>query len=57
MAKKIKLLFTCCFCGDKFDTEEANNAAPVIENGECCNECNKKYVIPARIELAMMGRN
>jgi hypothetical protein len=56
MAKKIKILFTCCFCGNKFDTKEANNAEPVIKNGECCGECNTKYVIPARIELAMKGR-
>lgn len=45
-------LFTCCFCGQKFDTKQANNAEPVIMKGQCCNECNFKYVIPVRVKLA-----
>lgn len=40
-------VFTCCFCGHKFDTKP-NNAAPVIEKGECCDECNKNVVLPVR---------
>lgn len=45
------LIFHCCFCGHPFPEKEANNAEPVIKNGECCGECNMKYVIPARLEL------
>lgn len=47
MAKQ-NLMFTCCFCGHKFDTYP-NNAEPVVKGGECCAECNYKYVIPARL--------
>lgn len=43
----MKLTFTCCFCGHKFDTYP-NNAEPVIKNGQCCAECNYNYVLPAR---------
>ena len=43
---------TCCICGEKIDGY-GNNPEPYIsaENGErCCDECNSKFVIPARIE-------
>lgn len=50
---KNELLFTCCFCGQKFSEKEANNAAPVIRNGQCCSACNLKYVLPIRFELSM----
>jgi len=36
----------CCICGKTF-IEYANNASP-IKNGICCNDCNSKFVIPAR---------
>ena len=39
---KNELLFTCCFCGQKFSEKEAHNAAPVIRNGQCCMACNLK---------------
>lgn len=50
---KNELLFTCCFCGQKFSEKEAHNAAPVIDNGQCCNACNLKYVLPIRLNLSM----
>ncbi len=43
------LKYTCCFCGLLF-YGYGNNAEPVIENGVCCDECNQKKVIPARIK-------
>ena len=43
------LKYTCCFCGRPF-YGYGNNAEPVIENGVCCDECNLKKVIPARIK-------
>ena len=45
-------LFTCCFCGHKFDTKP-NNAAPVVEKGECCDECNKNVVLPYRMGMLL----
>ena len=50
------LVFTCCFCGQKFELRYANNAEPVVKNGECCGDCNMKYVIPARLELLTKGK-
>lgn len=43
------LKYTCCFCGRPF-YGYGNNAEPVIKNGICCDECNMKKVIPARIK-------
>ena len=43
------LKYTCCFCGLPF-YGYGNNAEPVIKNGVCCDECNLKKVIPARIK-------
>ena len=44
------LKYTCCFCGLPF-YGYGNNAEPVIKNGVCCDECNLKKVIPARMKL------
>lgn len=42
----------CCFCGKELDYCSSNNAEPV-RAGVCCDECNWKHVIPARMaELA-----
>ena len=41
-------LYTCCFCGHKFPFKDSHNAAPVIENGMCCEECHKERVMPVR---------
>lgn len=51
---KNELLFTCCFCGQKFSEKEAHNAAPVIDNGQCCMACNLKHVRPIRLYLSMV---
>ena len=42
----------CVICGREFEGW-GNNPDPVEDHGECCDECNMMYVIPAR--LAMMG--
>ena len=41
---------TCCICGLDF-SEWGNNPEPIksFEEGQCCNWCNEKYVIPTRI--------
>lgn len=38
----------CCICGAKIDGW-GNNSYPVKEEGECCDNCNNLFVIPARI--------
>jgi hypothetical protein len=43
----------CCIC-DKIipvvgSWAGGNNAEPVVKDGRCCNECNAKFVIPARL--------
>ena len=40
----------CCICGVKIDGF-GNNSFPVAKDEEkvCCDECNLRYVIPARI--------
>jgi hypothetical protein len=40
---------TCVICGEKFE-DYGNNPSPVSEIGRCCNACNLKFVIPARLE-------
>ena len=39
----------CCICGKEF-AGYGNNPAPYKNTGICCDECNQKYVIPARIK-------
>ena len=39
----------CCICGKELKEKEFNNPRPYKEEGEACNECNIKYVIPTRI--------
>lgn len=39
---------TCIICGNDYEGH-GNNAEP-FSNGRCCDECNYKFVIPARIE-------
>lgn len=48
--KKIKDAETkvCCICGEKFKGY-GNNPWPIKLDGECCDICNYKKVIPARI--------
>ena len=40
---------TCVLCGESFKGH-GNNPAPLKDNGKCCDECNKRKVIPARIK-------
>ena len=39
----------CAFCGKEI-IGYGNNPAPLTNKGEVCDECNLKYVIPARLE-------
>ena len=41
--------FRCCICG-KPSRGWGNNPWPVKESGECCDCCNSRAVIPARIK-------
>ena len=41
-------MYICCFCKKTYD-DFGNNAEPLVLNGKCCDECNTKKVIPARI--------
>ena len=43
--EKIKV---CCICKKQFEGW-GNNPAPIKQEGECCDECNWKYVVPARL--------
>lgn len=41
--------YTCCICGEEFEGY-GNNPAPYKDEGVCCDACNAKFVIPARLE-------
>ena len=43
----------CSICKKKLPRSHPgrNNPWPVVENGECCNDCNWRFVIQARIKL------
>ena len=43
--------YLCCICGLSF-LGYGNNPFPYREKGECCGQCNMKFVVPARIELS-----
>ena len=48
--------FICCLCNKKSfgwgdGLQWGNNPDPLMQNGECCDECNTKKVIPERIRL------
>ena len=38
---------TCCICGKEF-RGWGNDPYPVKDEGDCCDECNYRYVLPAR---------
>lgn len=49
-------LLRCSICGNIiypnwFGWKYGNNAEPV-NNGRCCDFCNRVYVIPARVKAA-----
>ncbi len=50
--KDHNLLSTCCLCGQKYEGY-GNSAYPIVENGYCCDVCNKTRVIPERLKRAM----
>ena len=41
--------YICSICGDEFEGY-GNNAQPV-NNGTCCDNCNKRVVLPIRINF------
>ncbi len=45
----------CCICGNKI-WGYGNNPAPVKTEGVCCDECNKRIVIPIRLSQASVKR-
>ena len=49
----------CCICGKQCENEWGNNPYPVNKNegARCCNECNDKFVIPARIKIYLEAKN
>ena len=38
----------CCICGEKIEGY-GNNPSPYKHEGRCCDACNSKFVIPARL--------
>jgi hypothetical protein len=40
---------TCCICGEPIEGF-GNNAEPVA-TGRCCDACNIKFVLPARMTI------
>lgn len=47
--------YTCVLCGSK-KYGFGNNPAPLCVGGRCCDDCNKKSVIPARLEELHFGK-
>lgn len=50
----------CCICGKEYNGH-GNNPYPIgwdiySEDDRCCDECNRKYVIPARIAELYSGQ-
>lgn len=41
----------CCICNNRINGY--GNIAEPYKSGTCCDECNKKFVIPARIKQIM----
>lgn len=44
---------TCVICGGQLDRINenvfGNNPSPVVDTGQCCDECNFSVVVPARL--------
>lgn len=38
----------CCICGEPIEGY-GNNPSPYKHEGKCCDACNSKFVIPARL--------
>ena len=50
---------TCCLCleslSDKSSQPNGNNPDPITSWGRCCDECDRKEVIPERISRVLKG--
>ena len=46
--------FICCICGEE-SYGYGNNPEPYKHEGRCCDACNMKFVIPAR--MAQLNNN
>lgn len=44
--------FVCCICGEDCEGY-GNNPSPIKETGKCCDACNRKFVLPARLNVAV----
>ena len=42
----------CCICNKEILNKESHNAAPIVDNGRCCKDCNNK-VIAARLSKVL----
>ena len=49
--------FECCICHRKIVGKYSNNPFPVVNAGECCDECNVRVVLPARYKHFRKLRN
>ena len=49
--------FKCVICKKTIKGEYGNNPAPVVNKGNCCDNCNTKVVIPTRINLILGYQN
>lgn len=47
---KNRQFFKCCICGRE-SKGFGNNPVPISYSGICCDECNSKVVIPARMQV------
>ncbi len=48
LTEEIEKSFICCICGEESEGY-GNNPAPIKKEGKCCDACNAKFVIPARL--------
>ena len=50
--------FICCLCGKKVTDSWGNNPWPLSNNPNerCCDDCNAKLVIPARLAIIADNR-
>jgi hypothetical protein len=53
-AKKYKPYVCVLCCGQKYGF--GNNPDPCSKTGRCCDDCNRKSVIPARLKELYLGK-
>ena len=51
-----KPTFKCCICR-KVKEGYGNTPNPYLFRGRCCDECNRRYVIPLRYMLSIQSRS